>query len=67
MTPLHVAAKNGKSEFLKAVIANVPNVLFSDRDAKGNSIYHYAAQASKEMIEVFMYNNFCSLSKLTIL
>lgn len=52
MTPLHVAAKNGKSEFLKAVIANVPTVRFDDKDSKGNTVFHYAAQSSKETIEV---------------
>ena len=55
MTPLHVAAKSGKSEFIKAVIASVPNVQFNDRDAKGNTVYHYAAQSSKETIEVSLH------------
>lgn len=54
MTPLHVAAKNGRTDFIRTVIASVPigGVHFDARDAKGNSIYHYAAQANKETIEV---------------
>ena len=53
MTPLHIAAKNGKADFVKAVIADMSgNVKFDAKDIKGNTIYHYAAQANKETIEV---------------
>lgn len=52
MTPLHVAAKHGKADFVKAVIATSPNIQFDARDSKGNTVYHYAAQVNKETIEV---------------
>jgi ankyrin repeat protein len=52
MTPMHIAAKNGRSEFIKSVIAAGLNLQFSVVDSKGNSLYHYASQANKETIEV---------------
>lgn len=53
MTPLHIAAKNGKAEFVKAIIADASgNAKFDARDIKGNTVYHYAAQANKETIDV---------------
>lgn len=54
MTPMHVAAKSGKAEFVKAVISSTmsENVHFDARDRKGNTVYHYAATANKETIEV---------------
>jgi len=53
MTPMHVAAKNGKAEFVKAVISAMSgNAQFDARDNKGNTVYHYAATANKETIEV---------------
>ncbi len=53
MTPMHVAAKSGKAEFVKGVIiAMSGNAQFDARDHKGNTVYHYAATANKETIEV---------------
>ena len=52
MTPMHIAAKNGRAEFIKAVIAAGLNLQFSVLDSKGNSLYHYASQANKETVEV---------------
>lgn len=54
ITPVHVAAKNGKADFIKTIIATSSwtSVGFSTRDAKKNSIYHFAAQSNKETIEV---------------
>lgn len=52
MTPIHTAAKNGRAEFIRAVIAAGLNLQFSVVDAHGNSLYHYAAQANKETVEV---------------
>ncbi|XP_046439390.1 85/88 kDa calcium-independent phospholipase A2-like isoform X1 [Daphnia pulex] len=60
MTPMHVAAKSGKAEFVKAVISSTmsENVQFDARDHKGNTVYHYAATANKETIEAL---GFCPL------
>lgn len=53
MTPMHVAAKNGKAEFVKAVISVMSeNAQYDAQDHKGNTVYHYAAAANKETIEV---------------
>jgi len=52
LTPLHIAAKQGKADFLKAVVALPMSIPYSCIDAKGNSLYHYASQTSKEIIEV---------------
>jgi ankyrin repeat protein len=53
MTPMHVAAKNGKAEFVKAVISAMSeNAQYDAQDHKGNTVYHYAAAANKETIEV---------------
>ena len=52
ITPMHTAAKNGRAEFIKAVILAGLNLQFSVVDAQGNSLYHYAAQANKETAEV---------------
>lgn len=54
ITPVHVAAKNGKAEFIKTIIATSSwtTAGFSALDAKKNSIYHFAAQSNKETIEV---------------
>ena len=55
MTPMHVAAKNGKSEFVKAVISAMSeNAQYDAQDHKGNTVYHYAATANKETIEVII-------------
>ena len=59
MTPMHVAAKNGKADFIKAVIAAISeNAQFDARDDKGNTVYHYAATANKETIEVNISGTF---------
>ncbi|KAI9556928.1 85 kDa calcium-independent phospholipase A2 [Daphnia sinensis] len=59
MTPMHVAAKNGKADFVKAAIAAMSGTAqFDDRDAKGNTVYHYAAMANKETVEALA---FCAL------
>ena len=50
--PLHLAAKWGKADFMKAVISLSLDVQFNALDGKGNSLYHYAAQANKETVEV---------------
>ena len=44
--------KTGKADFLKAVVALPMSIPYSCIDAKGNSLYHYASQTSKEIIEV---------------
>lgn len=50
---MHVAAKNGKAEFVKAAIAAMSgNAKFGVADAKGNTVYHYAAMSNKESVEV---------------
>lgn len=59
MTPMHVAAKNGKADFVKAAIAAMSgNAQFDAKDAKGNTVYHYAAMANKETVEALA---FCAL------
>jgi len=60
LTPLHVAVKQGKADFLKAVVALSMNFPYSCIDAKGNSLYHYASQTSKEIIEVL---SFCQMNE----
>ena len=52
MTPALLAAKQGKAEFIKAMTLLPRNISFRDLDAKGNSLYHYAAQSSQETVEV---------------
>ena len=64
MTPLHVAAKHGKAEFIKAVIALSLNIPYNTADAKGNTLYHYGSQSSKEVVEVMIFPlEFLSLKK----
>lgn len=56
VSPLHIAAKNGRAEFLKIIITTVStHTTFDAQDVKGNTIYHYAAQSNKETIEVSRY------------
>ena len=52
MSPLHIAAKNGKAEYIKAVVALSLNIPYYAVDDKGNTLYHYASQNNKETIEV---------------
>ena len=61
---LHLAAWQGKADFLKAVKAALLNseseqtnidlvsFYFSMKDEEGNTVFHYAAKANKETIDV---------------
>lgn len=58
---MHVAAKNGKADFVKAAIAAMSgNAQFDAKDAKGNTVYHYAAMANKETVEVIQLSKIFS-------
>lgn len=53
LTPLHIATKQGKTEFIKGMVsASATTIRFDSRDAQGNTVYHFAAQVNKETIEV---------------
>lgn len=65
MTPLHVAVKANNTEFVKALIqSNQCNLEHLDKNS--NSVFHYAASTTKEMINLITVKSISNLNHCNI-